>query len=331
VKGSSFVRTLGVLGLAVLTAVGTAAEGAPPAGEGVRPGVLDDATIDQLLELHHAEKSAVRVVLLPASVTDKKGRAVSGLQKEDFQLFEDSRPQSIQFFSSEAREPVAIAFMLDVSGSMRQFDKIGHAKEAIRFFVDQLRPGDLFALICFADRQVAWVTEFTDNREWFLKRLYVQEGYGQTALNDAVAAAPGLVDDRIKGRKGIVLITDGVDNFSQLDVGDAVALARRVNVPVYTIGFTSVSEDLLPKELRGSDLEVLRFVSAETGGQLFSVRDPEELKDAVLLVDAELRHQYLIGYQPAWSQADGRFHTVRLETDKSKLRVRTRSGYYAEP
>ncbi len=329
-KAKNILRCCG-LGLAMLLVVASSAAGAgAPDTDRVRKTEVDDATLERLLKLEHSETSSVRLVLLPASVTDKKGRTVAGLQQADFRLFEDSRPQPIQFFSSEAREPVAIAFLLDVSGSMRQFDKLGHAKESIRFFVDQLRPSDLFALICFADRQVAWVTEFTDNREWFLKRLYVQEGYGQTALNDAVAAAPGLVHDRIKGRKAIVLITDGVDNFSQLDVPAAVDIARRVSVPIYTIGFTSVADELLPKDTRGSDLEVLRYVSEETGGQLFSVHGPEELKEAVLAVDAELRHQYLIGYEPSWERPDGRFHTLRLETAKNKLRVRTRTGYYAE-
>jgi Ca-activated chloride channel family protein len=327
-EGIPWQRVLSLAAL-VLVALGVAA-GAEPSSERSRRAPVDDATIERLLALHHTESSSVRLVLLPASVTDRKGRAVPGLEKSDFRLFEDSRPQPIQYFSSEAREPVAIAFLLDISGSMRQFDKLGHAKEAIRFFVDQLRSGDRFALICFADRQVAWITEFTDDRDWFLRRLAVQEAYGQTALNDAVAAAPGLVSDHIKGRKAIILITDGVDNFSQLGIADAVDIARRVSVPIYTIGFTSVSEELLPKDERGVDLSVLRYVSAETGGQLFPVQDPEELKEAVLVVDQELRHQYLIGYQPAWEQPDGRFHTLRLEAGKTKLRVRTRTGYYAE-
>jgi len=318
------------VGIALVLAAGAlrAADGTPTS-HGVRMPALDDATIDKLIE--HAESTSVNIVLLPASVTDKKGRSVRGLQQANFRLFEDSQPQTIRFFSAEGRDPVSIAFLLDLSGSMRQFDKIGHAKEAIRFFVDQLRPGDLFALIGFADRQVAWITEFTDDRDWFIKRLLVQEGYGQTALNDAVAAAPGLVNDKIKGRKAIVLITDGIDNYSQLDVERAVEVARRVSVPIYTIGFPSVSDEMLPKDKRGTDLEILRFVSNETGGRIFSVRDPEELKEAVLLVDAELRQQYLLGYYPSWTEPDGRFHTLRVVTEDNDFRVRTRTGYYAEP
>ena len=292
---------------------------------------VDDATIERLRALHFSETHEVRMVLLPTSVTDKKGRNIRDLSKEDFQLFDDQQQQDIRYFASEAREPISVAFVLDVSGSMRQMDKMDHAKEAIRYFVDQLRPDDRFALICFADDQVAWITEFTSDRWNFLRRLGVQEGYGQTALNDAIAAAPGLVDAGIKGRKAIVLITDGVDNNSLLGIEEAVETARRVSVPMYTIGFMSVSEKMLPKATVKTNLEVLRFVSDETGGHLFAVHDPAELKEAVAQVDAELRHQYVLGYYPEPDKFDGSFHEIRVETDKRRLVVRSRKGYYGVP
>ena len=292
---------------------------------------VDDATIEKLRRLHHVENHQVRLVLLPTSVTDRKGRSVQGLDVDDFRLFEDQVAQEIRFFSSEAREPIHVAFVLDVSGSMRQMDKMEHAKEAIRQFVDGLRPDDRFALICFADGQVAWVTEFTGDRSNFLRRLAVQEGYGQTALNDAVAAAPELVDSEIRGRKAIVLITDGVDNASKLTTEDAVRIARRVHVPIYTIGFLSVAPQLLPKGVLETNLDVLNHVSEETGGRLFAVHDPMDLKEAVASVDAELRHQYLIGYYPPHASIDGQYHHLRVEARKSRVDVRTRKGYWARP
>jgi VWFA-related protein len=189
-------------------------------------------------------------------------------------------------------------------------------------------------LICFADKQVVWVTDLTHDRERFLQRLDVQEGFGQTALHDAVAAAPGLVDQSVQGRKAIVLITDGVDNFSQLDPADAVALARRVNVPIYTIGFLSVPPSMLPKATVGARLETLGKFSEETGGWIFPVYDPAELKEAVAALDSELRYQYLIGYHPVVglkSSDPGKFRRVRLEVAQRRATVRTRSGYFAEP
>jgi len=148
---------LGVLGL-----VGAAsfAEGGPTAiteASATEPK-LDSATVERLLRIQDEQEVAVRLVLLPASVEDRRGRIVTGLKAGDFSLTDENVPQQIKYFSVESDEPVAIAFVLDVSGSMRQSGKIESAKEAIRFFVDQLRPQDRFALICFADDQVSWVT-----------------------------------------------------------------------------------------------------------------------------------------------------------------------------
>ena len=292
---------------------------------------LDDATIERLLRIQDEQEVAVRLVLLPASVEDKQGRIVTGLKVDDFQLRDERVPQRIQYFSVESSEPVAIAFVLDVSGSMRQSGKLEAAKEAIRFFVDQLKPKDRFALICFADQQVTWITEFTSDRERFLDRLMVQEGYGQTALHDAVAATPKLVDESTVGRKAIVLITDGVDNASKLTVEQAVVTARRVEVPIYTIGFSTLPwEGRQTKDL-GLNMAVLRLFADETGGDVFAVQDPDELKEAVDRISTNLRYQYLIGYTPDQVKWDGRFRAIELQARNGRYLVRTRKGYYANP
>lgn len=314
----------------VIIAVGSFAGAGSRADEAPRQSV-DDATIERLRKLHYSETEEVRLVLLPTSVTDRKGRMVRDLRRRDFQLFEDETPQQIRYFSFGPGEPVSVAFLLDISGSMRQLDKLDHAKAAIRHMVDGMREEDRAGLICFADEQVDWVTEFTGERRRFLRRLDVQEGYGQTALNDAVAAAPNLVDERIQGRKAIVLVTDGVDNFSRFDPEGALELARRVNVPIYTIGFLSTPPSMLPKRSLAERLSALQQFSEETGGRLFPVYDPAELKEAVAALDAELRHQYVIGYSPMRSGSDGAFHSIRLEASPKRLTVRTRSGYYDEP
>ena len=293
---------------------------------------LDNETVERLLRVQDEQEVAVRLVLLPASVEDRRGRIVTGLKAGDFSLTDENVPQEIKYFSVESDEPVAIAFVLDVSGSMRQSGKIEAAKEAIRFFVDQLRPQDRFALICFADDQVSWVTEFTSDHQRFLERLMVQEGYGQTALNDAVAAIPKLVDESTTGRKAIVLITDGVDNASKLTMEQSVVTARKVEVPIFTVGFST-----LPWENRkrvkdlGFNMAVLQLFADETGGALFVVQDPDELKEAVSRISTELRHQYLIGYSPGLQRWDGGFRSIQLEARGGRYLVRTRKGYYANP
>jgi len=316
--------------------------GAPVPARAAEPGAiavvsggerkLDNATVERLLRLQDEQEIAVRLVLLPASVEDKRGRIVTGLSAGDFRLTDERVPQQIKYFSVESDEPVAIAFVLDVSGSMRQSGKLEAAKEAVRFFVDQLRPQDRFALICFADEQVSWVTEFTSDRRRFLERLMVQEGYGQTALNDAVAAIPKLVDDSTKGRKAIVLITDGVDNASKLTVEQSVATARKVEVPIFTVGFSTLPwEDRKKIRDLGFNMAVLQLFADQTGGALFVVQDPDEMKEAVARISTELRHQYLIGYSPGLERWDGRFRSVQLLARNGRYVVRTRKGYYANP
>ena len=335
-EGKRLRRQAGVVAMAAMVCLTSALAGA--AGEDraerspsykVRP--VDDATLERLLRLHYTEAEDVRLVLLPTSVTDRKGRMVRGLDREDFTIYDDQVPQEIKYFSSETREPISIAFLLDISGSMRRQEKLVHAKEAIRFFVDQLRDGDRFGLICFADEQVVWVTELTGDRHRFLKRLEVQEGFGQTALNDAVAAAPGLVDGQVRGRKAIVLITDGIDTSSRLTSSQAVELARKVSVPIYTIGFLSVPANHLPKGALARKLEILDHATGETGGRLFPVYDPAELKEAIAFIDDELRFQYVIGYYPSHMDSTGEFRRIRIVAHKRNWTVRTRSGYYDEP
>ncbi len=291
-----------------------------------------DASATDPLRSGYVEVEKVRLVLVPVIVEDKHGRAVQGLAAKDFRLLEDYIPQKIQYFSVESGDPVSIAFMLDVSGSMRMTGKLDAAKEAIRYFLDAMRPQDKFALICFADQQVSWITEFTSDRERFLKRLWVQRGYGQTALNDAVGAAPALVESSTEGKKAIVLITDGVDNASRLTIGQAVELARRASVPIYTIGFSSLRAGLVPrKEEIDTNFEVLKRFSDDTGGEIFAVHDPDELKDAAVRIEEELAQQYVIGYTPSRTFWNGAFRRIQLTTRKSSLVVRARTGYYATP
>jgi VWFA-related protein len=289
-------------------------------------------TEEQILRSRFVEVEKVRFILVPVRVEDRRGRTVPGLQREDFKLREDYIPQSISYFAADSDTPISIAFMLDVSGSMALAGKLQAAQEAIRYFVESLRPQDRFALICFADEQVAWVTEFTSDRERFLRRLEVQTGYGKTALHDAVAAAPALVEASQEGKKAIVLITDGVDNASRITLEQAVETARRASVPIYTIGFSSLPQGLIPTQQEvKTNFEVLRLFSEQTGGSLFAVHDPDELKEAAARIDEELRTQYLIGYQPTRKYFDGRYRRIQLETRRERFIVRARDGYYAKP
>lgn len=332
----TILAILAIVAACVAPAAAPDGPGEPPprvaeagVGNQVAPDQMDDETLQKLLKLQHTEEEEVRLVLLPVTVTNRAGRPIQGLGAQDFSLREDNIPQKIDFFSADFTEPVHVAFLLDISGSMRQLGKLEAAKQAIRYFVDTMKPNDEFALICFADEQVAWITDFTSDRKNFLLRLSVQEAFGQTALSDAVAATPKLVDEKIKGRKAIVLFTDGVDNASKLSDWQAIRLARSVNVPIYSVGFTAMPDKLRLQGSVDQDLRLPATFSRETGGLLFQVHDPDEVKEAAATILGEIRFQYLVGYYPTSRAWDGRFRRIELEARRDSLQVRTRNGYYA--
>ena len=139
------------------------------------------------------------------------------------------------------------------------------------------------------------------------------------------------MDDQLKGKKAIVLLTDGVDNASSMSPWRALRLARQVNVPIYALGYSNLPRGALQEGSTPPNLRVLSTFTSETGGLLFAIHDPDDLKEAAATVLEELRFQYLIGYYPNRNNWDGRFRRVHLETDRDGLEVRTRNGYYATP
>ena len=292
---------------------------------------LPDAEIDRLLALHHTEREQVRLVQVPVVVTNRRGKLIRGLGPEDFRLSEDHVPQEIKYFTTENAEPISIAFLLDISGSMRQVGKLDEAKEAIRTFVEALGDRDRFGLVCFADDQVDWVTGFTTDRVNFLRRLAVQEAYGQTALIDAVAATPVLVDREVGANRAIVLFTDGIDTASEMGIFDALQRARSVNVPIYAVGFAHLATKMRLPGSRPRTERLVELFAEETGGALFPVYDPDDLKEAVRSIQDELRFRYVIGYHPSRRRWDGTFRRIRLEVVDRRLQTRARTGYYAEP
>ncbi|HET6373667.1 MAG TPA: VWA domain-containing protein [Candidatus Polarisedimenticolia bacterium] len=321
----------GLVSLILLAAVSMAgrssrAQSAPSA----ESAGLAESGEEETLRGGYVQVEKVQLVLVPVTVTDAKGRPVTDMRREDFQLLEEGRSRSIEYFAAESDAPVSIAFLLDLSGSMRQSDRLAASKRAISAFLDTLGPADEFGLIGFADEQVTWITEFTTDAALFKRRLDVQEGYGQTALYDALAASPGLIDASEQSRKAIILFTDGLDNSSKLAPLQAVQLARHVPVPIYTVGFTHLEREMLSAESQEA-LALLERFSRETGGMLHTVKDVPRLGAVADQIRQDLRSQYVIGFQPEPNDGDPRFRRLRLETTRKHLRIRCRTGYYPGP
>ena len=282
---------------------------------------------EPVLDMRYAQVEKVQLVMIPAGVTDRKGRPVAGLTARDFSLTVDGEPRAIEFFATESNAPVALAFLLDLSGSMRQPGMLDAAKEAIHSLVDVLGHEDQFGLIGFADHQVTWITEFTSDSTTFKKRLDVQEAYGQTALYDALAASPRLVDEQLQTRKAIILFTDGLDNVSGMLPLQAVQVARQVSVPIYAVNFLHAAPEMLSTESREALLLLARFCR-ETGGQLITIQKPGELAAAMTGIQNDLRLQYVLGFQQDSDSLPERFRRIRLATNRPRLSVRCRAGYY---
>jgi len=302
----------------------------PASGDPFKHPPPNKEELEQLLKSGFATTVRVDRVLVPVVVTDKKGRPVQGLTQRDFQILEDRVPQKIDFFNTNEGNGVSIAFVLDVSGSMRLLDKIGEAREAVRFFIEGLHKGDQAALLTFADGEVDTIAPFGTSPAAILAALNFVKAYGQTALNDAIAAAPGIVGQERVGRKAIVLITDGIDNASKLSLFEAMSAARRMDVPIYAIGFSSSSAETGASEEppeAGTNAEVLKLIANETGGNFFWIDDPDDMKEAIRSVEEDLRTQYVIGYTPPRTRCDGSFRKIELKVGKDHYRIRTRKGY----
>jgi VWFA-related protein len=280
----------------------------------------------------HFEQVRVRFVLLHATVVDPRGEMVRGLGPGDFEVRENGVMQAISVFGTADDQPLKIAFLLDISGSMSLGGRLGMAQEAIRRFADALRPEDQVALLVFADGDVVVRLGFTTDRLHFYEVLDQQVAFGRTALRDALAYAPQLLAEARPGRKALVLVTDGVDNASQMSAWRAIRLARQVQVPIYAIGMTGLPEDhrvrVRPPHGGRTFLEVMQEFSRETGGQLFPVFDADDIEAAVEQVQWNLRGQYVIGYNAEGTGDEPGFREVEVMTTEPRYRVQTRRGYF---
>ena len=280
---------------------------------------------------HQISVSAISIAVI---VQGKDGRYISDLTQDDFTVYDNEAKQTITYFKNDFGAPVSLTVLLDVSGSMGLQDKLRESKEALRYLLTVLlRPQDEASLLIFADGEVEVAAKFSTDKSGFLAELDHTEAYGQTALNDAVAVSPGFANRGKNEKRAILLITDGIENDSQATVDQALEIARRVDVPIFTIGYkVPLSEEFLRKYKRTSALTSAGIVSSlerfsqATGGKVFIAARPEELTAALREVKRELGHQYIIGYT-SYKNVKNEYRKIRVETANKKYRVRTREGY----
>ena len=277
---------------------------------------------------------SVNAISIAVTVQDRKGRYVNDLTEKDFTVYENDKKQDITYFKHDFAAPLSLTVLLDVSGSMALQDKLKESKEALKRLVTSfLSPRDEVSLLIFADGEVEVAAKFSTDKSLFLAELDKTEAFGQTALNDAVAVSPEFADKGKNDKRALLLITDGIENDSRTSPDQAVEIARRVDVPLYTIGYKiPLSEQFLKTYKRHPTLTstgiiaTLEKFSQATGGKAFFINQAEDMNAAFEEVKRELGHQYMIGYT-SYKDSKNEYRKIRVVTPNKKYQVRTRAGY----
>ena len=271
-------------------------------------------------------KVDVDLVLVPVTITDPMNRLVTGLEKENFQLFEGNSSQEIRSFSSEDA-PVSLGVIFDSSGSMSS--KMDRAKDAVVEFFKTANPQDEFFMITFSDEPET-VSDFTSSVDEIQSRLVFAVPRHRTALLDAIYMGISKMRQAKYAKKALLIISDGGDNHSRYTENEIKSLVKEADVMIYAIGIydryaSAVEERLGPQLL--SDITEL------TGGRAFTIDNPNDLADVATKIGVELRNQYVLGYRPTKVVRDGKWRKIKVKLLPPKglppLRVYARTGYYA--
>jgi VWFA-related protein len=269
------------------------------------------------------------LVQIPVTVTDPLNRFVTGLEKENFRIFEDKKEQVLTSFSSEDA-PLSVGVVFDCSGSMGT--KLEKSRQAVAQFFKTANPEDEFFLVQFNDR-AELIQPFTTNLEEIQNRLAFTQSKGRTALLDAIYLALHQMKKGHNPRKAVLVISDGGDNNSRYTESEIKNLVREADVQIYAIGIYEPvsSRGRTAEEMSGPGL--LSELAEQTGGRQFPVENLNELPDIAAKIGIELRNQYLLGYSPANPQRDGKYRRVQVKLVQPRglppLRAFWRLGYYA--
>lgn len=275
----------------------------------------------------------VNAITIAVTVQDKKGRYVNDLGEKDFIVYENGERKTINYFQHDQSAPLSLTVLLDVSGSMALEDKFEDCRRALHVLAEKiLAPQDELALLVFADGEVEVAARHSQDRSAFLAALDEEKAYGKTALHDAVAVSPQYAVRARNEKRALILITDGIENDSQSSAEQALEIARRVDVPIYVIGYKIPrAEEILARHKRRSGLtamgivETLNLFAGATGGKAFFLDDLESLLSMLYEIKKEQSHQYIIGYTSY--KEDDKYRRIMVTTPGGNYRIRTRQGY----
>lgn len=268
----------------------------------------------------------VDLVLVPVTITDPLNRLVTGLERNNFQVFENGRKQEIRHFSSEDA-PITLGVLFDVSGSMG--NKIETARDAVLEFFKTANPQDEFFMLTFSDRPQL-LADFTQSVEDIQSKLLYVNANGKTALLDAVYLSLNRMQKARKQKKALLIISDGGDNNSRYTENEIKSIVKESDVQIYGIGIYDYSPGT-EEERYGPML--LSDITELTGGRTFTIDAVDELSDIASKIGIELRNQYVIGYRPTNAAKDGKWRKIRVKVHPPQglgsLQVYFKTGYYA--
>ncbi len=297
------------------------------------PGRPSQQTAEDSEQPDATFKVNVKLVNVFATVTDANGSPVSSLKQSDFQLFEDGKPQKIAVFHRESELPLSIVVAIDTSLSTRGDQRL-ELESARRFAHAILRPIDGLSLFQFSEI-VDQMTPFTSDLRVIDRAINRIHSGAATALYDTLYLGSDALLER-RGRKVMVVITDGGDTVSKTSYQDAVREAQEAEVILYSIIIVPI-ENSAGRDIGGE--HALIQLSRDTGGKYFYASSLEQLDAAFRKISDELRTQYLIAYYPSTGFSDSDFRRIDIKIDPStkdypapaQLQVRHRTGYYTMP
>jgi len=288
---------------------------------------VPDLAVDATLNTHtKAIRKDVDIVLIPVTITDPMNRLVTGLEKDNFTIYEGAERQEIKHFSSEDA-PISLGVIFDLSGSMS--NKIDKSREAVVEFFKTANPQDEFFMITFNDKPEL-LNDFTTSVEDIQGKLVYSIPKGRTAMLDAIYLGLNKMKQAKHPKKALLVISDGGDNHSRYTSNEIKSLVKEADVQMYAIGLYDLNYRT-PEEAGGPAL--LSELTETTGGRTFTIDNVNELGDVATKIGVELRNQYVIGYRPKNPAKDGKWHKVKVKLMPPKglppLHVYSKSGYYA--
>jgi Ca-activated chloride channel family protein len=269
-------------------------------------------------------KKKVEEVNVIFTVTDKHGRFIKDLKQDEFSVMDDKRPaEAIRSFAAETNLPLRVGLLVDASSSIRDRFKF-EQESAIEFLNQIIRPVDQAFVLGF-DATAEVTQDFSNRPDKLSGGVRMLRPGGGTALWDAVyyACRDKLMKhpDKVTVRKAIILLSDGDDNQSRTTREEAIEMAQRAEVVVYTIS-TNLAD-------KGKGDKELERIAQATGGRAFFPFKIQDVSNAFSEIQEELRSQYALAYKPADFNADGRYRSIDISARNNKLKVRSRKGYFA--